>query len=1693
VGSIVVLVQLIREEIAMVRIRSLVRGKVEGSQSDPTTERKAKRSVLTGIAFFLLVFIHSSLWSQDPQGAGIPNNTTALPVPLGFINLANGNLHLEIPFGTMKQRANSEPIFLKAVYDSRVWSLPGIGWWGGGGGGVVTNLAGGFATYDTQPFPCNDQISDIQEFNFRYYDSEGNVHIFFNSTGSTVNTTVGVYCADNHPDSGYAADGSGYFIKVWNTVNGNLTNTNFVVYGPSGNQVYPKVEDSNGNFMNYLGTPPPGAPSVDTLGRTNPIVFTNACTTGPCNGGSCNGNPNATCIDVPNSNGGMSRYVVVSEQIDVCTAFHFGGGDEYCTVPYTDQHGRTIPANNRVTVMQSITLPNGTGYTFNYDSGTTPGHYGLLTDVTLPTGATIHYTYSTFADAQVHNSNFSPNRWVTGFSTPDGNWTITPQVLGAPACPAHLVCNQLTVTKPSGDQQVYTFSSSGEPGPTDLWASAMYNGTWNTKIQYYNGTASGTPTMTTETDYTNPGVDPAPASVTVSMATPGGTLVKQTAFTYKRNGVALMNIPKTINEYGFGNGTVGPLMRSTQYTYLDEVNAAYVSANILNKPASETVWDGNGNVVEQTLYEYDNYTEGIVPSGAVQHDPARGSGFILRGNLTASERWRNTDGAFLVTRNQYDDAGNIVKRADPSGNPTYFSYADSWAESTCAPSGGNAAAYVTSITNALGQITRTNYNSCSGSAASTTDVNSQTTKYSYDLMDRLIATSYPDQGVVTTCYSDMGGTCQKSGPPFQVVTSTSIASSQTPQVVTSVKDGLGREVQRQVNSDPDGTTYVDTVYDSVGRTLSVSNPHRLAPSLTDGITQYQYDGLDRQTKAIKPDQSFTRADFSSFPITLVTDEAGIQHASQTDGLGRLTTVWEPDPTGSFTYVTTYQYDALNNLIQVHQQGGSQDAAQARTRSFVYDSLSQLVSSTNPESGVTTYAYDADGNLATRTAPAPNQTGLAQVVTSFAYDGLDRLTGKSFSSGGGEVLLYDYSNLWGVPIQNGVGRLSAHYNFALTGNGDSVGFVNSYDVMGRTVYQLQFNQRIPAQINQPFSYAYNQDDSLSSITYPSGRTISYSYNSAQRPTSVIDSLNAIKYYTEGHYTPFGAVSTMVYASAPGFAGIKWNNTYNSRMQPTRLKAGVDGKSPVLDLGYDYISCNFNNGDDGHVCKLINNNDGSRTQSFGYDQLNRLVSAGTSQWNETFGYDPWGNLLTKTITGSVAPAELATAMGVSVNSNNQVTNWCYDAAGNVLGSNPCTDYTSKGIPFPNVFDAEDRLIKSTVSGVTTSYDYGPNGQRVEKSSADGTTGTLYWSDPQGSVLEETDFDGNMNAEFIFVQGKRIARLDFPNPCRIDFPVHYFFADQLGSADVITDNKGNPEAMSDYYPFGVESNILDAGAGNHYKFTGKERDPETGLDYFGARYYGSATGRFITPDPGNAGAINIDPQSWNAYAYVRNNPASLTDPTGKVFCRPASEAEQRDGVQLVCDVTDAQYVDSTKDQQKAYDQAGYKHYDCSCDSGADKDAWQHPNGNVSNDYVGDALVFLAILAVVRGLDSPDVPDTLPDDRPNRDQKDIDREKNYPNPPAPNNGNGSIGPNPNQNAEYQRDLQQAQQSGAKDIRTNQEQVNGQGVRVGRNRPDLQYTDRSNVRHYHEYDTDPAQSAYHHERIRSNDPAGVIHPKVIK
>ena len=163
------------------------------------------------------------------------------------------------------------------------------------------------------------------------------------------------------------------------------------------------------------------------------------------------------------------------------------------------------------------------------------------------------------------------------------------------------------------------------------------------------------------------------------------------------------------------------------------------------------------------------------------------------------------------------------------------------------------------------------------------------------------------------------------------------------------------------------------------------------------------------------------------------------------------------------------------------------------------------------------------------------------------------------------------------------------------------------------------------------------------------------------------------------------------------------------------------------------------------------------------------------------------------------------------------------------------------------------------------YTYDGKCVSKSS-----GKLYWYGMSADVLVETDANGNNATEYIFFGGKRIARREASGA------VFYSFADHLGSSRVVTNAAGQILDDSDYYPFGGER-VVAAGSGNAYKFTGKERDSESGLDNFGARYFASTTGRFLSPDPLLNSGRPWNPQTWNRYTYARNNPLSFIDPTG------------------------------------------------------------------------------------------------------------------------------------------------------------------------------------------------------------------------
>jgi len=171
----------------------------------------------------------------------------------------------------------------------------------------------------------------------------------------------------------------------------------------------------------------------------------------------------------------------------------------------------------------------------------------------------------------------------------------------------------------------------------------------------------------------------------------------------------------------------------------------------------------------------------------------------------------------------------------------------------------------------------------------------------------------------------------------------------------------------------------------------------------------------------------------------------------------------------------------------------------------------------------------------------------------------------------------------------------------------------------------------------------------------------------------------------------------------------------------------------------------------------------------------------------------------------------------------------------------------------------------------YTYDGDGKRVKKSN-----GTLYWTGPGWDPLLETDLSGNATAEYVFFNGERVARVDQPN----NYP-RYYFSDHLNSTDIVTNTTGGIIRESDYVPYGGEV-VISGTDPNHYKFTGKERDPESGLDDFDARFYSSPFGRFMTPDwaakPTDVPYANFgNPQSLNLYSYVQNNPTTVGDPDG------------------------------------------------------------------------------------------------------------------------------------------------------------------------------------------------------------------------
>jgi len=434
---------------------------------------------------------------------------------------------------------------------------------------------------------------------------------------------------------------------------------------------------------------------------------------------------------------------------------------------------------------------------------------------------------------------------------------------------------------------------------------------------------------------------------------------------------------------------------------------------------------------------------------------------------------------------------------------------------------------------------------------------------------------------------------------------------------------------------------------------------------------------------------------------------------------------------------------------------------------------------------------------------------------------------------------------------------------------------SHDALGRVLSSTQTGDSL----SHPFSYEYYLDGSLAKITYPSARVLTYCYDQAGRNVWVSSGseftpqacregrgpTSAQQAYAFGiRYAPHGAVEEMKL----GNGLVEWAE-FNERLQPKKMGLGPSASSGgVWMLENEYGAAPGTN--NGNVTKQwIHAGGPVFPVDYGYDALNRLTSAaeGTkgTNWSQTYGYDPVGNRAVTVLSGPPASPLTPTSLG-QYSAKNQIQ----------MGTCPsCFSYDASGNQTQNVlgeqllYNADDQVTHYIQPGHlwTHQYAYDAEQRRWRRATA---------GNPEPYTYYIYDALGKLAVE---------GRVREP---ALPAGIKYLTRDHLGSTRVVTGAGGTVLARLDYLPFGEEiPNTVGGrngipGYGDDatltQKFTGKERDAGTGLDYFGARYFSAPQGRFTSVDPAMESADPSNPQSWNRYGYALNNPLKFVDRNGR-----------------------------------------------------------------------------------------------------------------------------------------------------------------------------------------------------------------------
>jgi RHS repeat-associated protein len=777
-----------------------------------------------------------------------------------------------------------------------------------------------------------------------------------------------------------------------------------------------------------------------------------------------------------------------------------------------------------------------------------------------------------------------------------------------------------------------------------------------------------------------------------------------------------------------------------------------------------------------------------------------------------------------------------------------------------------------------------------GRISSITDALGNTVSYTRDSMGRLVTADLPGN------WSNVNHHYNFNGSPNHTITKGNARTTITYDamfrpLLVATKDTLTNK-----------STYINYTYDSAGREVFASFPSASSTS-TIGITS-EYDGLNRLTKkreTVYPYATTLTRYYSGHRRT-ETDPDGNKtdyYHYGYDGANYKDVKSQHSPLGIQTDINKNVWGEITSIKQWGSQGsGGSSGGDIGGGSTGGDigggskggSVIIPVAPTNP--GDTKIKppgiyLPKDPNSATTSAYANNQStstsgsnAAASITRHYYYDQNRRLCRISEPDVGDTLYQYDASG-WLTAYQKGADSgntcLSPSGNAKVTLLRDAVGRITkrdfsyhltpdinkTYDANGNVLtvsrnginwlytynsLSLPTSEQLNVDGRQyALAYGYNSAGQMSSMTYPSGKTISYNPDGLGRPRQA--NYGGTYYASNIQYHASGQVSRLNYGN-----GHLYQQLLNERLLPARLLTSK-GSIKAIDMSYSYDKRKL-------TTSIIDGAISNNNRVMSYDALERITSASGPWGNGQFSYDSIGNILTKDLGSR--------SIELSYDSDNRL-NRSVDTGG--LGGNTGTrdfDYDSRGntITAGNLnftFDYADQPTSMYGGGISGTYQYDGNLKRVKATIAGKTIYNVY--NLAGKLIHIDNISTNKLTDYVSAGSMTVARVENNTPT-------YVHHDSLGSPVAGTNASGTILWRERYTPYGI---TLDNAEANNDQagYTGHIKDSDTGLVYMQARYYDPVIGRFYSNDP--VGFRDV--HSFNRYAYANNNPYKYIDPDGRM----------------------------------------------------------------------------------------------------------------------------------------------------------------------------------------------------------------------